>query len=407
MSKLYIQQRGDKWQYSFDVAKVNGKRKRITKCGFPTKSAANKAGTKALSDYLHTGVYYEPSNLSFSDFIDSWMIEYCKINLKEVTQQNYEKRIRLYLKPALGMYKISMLSPSVLQNFLNQKALERFSRNSLVSLKGILSGCLNFAVNRGLIASNPMQSVKLPSTRNENLHLRSKPNVYLNPDEIEQIFKRFPEGTTAHLPIMLGYKCGLRIGEVFGLTWDDIDFANNTIKVERQVQWDNDRQLWYFSSPKYNSRRVIDIDVELADLLKRTKQKQDKARAYYEECYHRYYTDELDRITEEKQGREIFFVTIREDGSYTQPRIMQHASAVIHQSLGYKNFTFHSLRHTHATMLAEANLSLKYIQHRLGHKKLKLTVCTYQHLTEQMKISNKILLDTLFKCNEVKKNEDK
>ena len=59
-------------------------------------------------------------------------------------------------------------------------------------------------------------------------------------------------------------------------------------------------------------------------------------------------------------------VTVRSDGSYIQPRVMQHCSYVVHKELGHPAFDFHTLRHTHATELEEAGVSSKEIQRRLG-----------------------------------------
>ena len=53
---------------------------------------------------------------------------------------------------------------------------------------------------------------------------------------INKIFERFPKFQSAHLPMQLGYRCGLRLGEAFALTWDDIDFKNRTLNVNKQVQ---------------------------------------------------------------------------------------------------------------------------------------------------------------------------
>ena len=73
--------------------------------------------------------------------------------------------------------------------------------------------------------------------------------------------------------MMLGYKAGLRLGEAFGLTWDDVDFEENMISVNRQVQWDETKKLWYFSKPKYNSYRMIDLDQDCMELLRREREK--------------------------------------------------------------------------------------------------------------------------------------
>ena len=89
-------------------------------------------------------------------------------------------------------------------------------------------------------------------------------------------------------------------------------------------------------------------------------------------------------------------VTVRCDGSYIQPRVMQHCSKVIHQELGCPAFDFHSLRHTHATELEEAGVSSKEIQRRLGHKSEETTRRVYVHATDEMRKQSVEILNTMY-----------
>lgn len=66
----------------------------------------------------------------------------------------------------------------------------------------------------------------------------SKKHVYIPQEAMQKIFERFPEGSSAYIPIMIGYHTGLRLGEIYGLVWEDIDFKNKTLSVNRQVQWE-------------------------------------------------------------------------------------------------------------------------------------------------------------------------
>ena len=75
---------------------------------------------------------------------------------------------------------------------------------------------------------------------------------------------------------------------------------------------------------------------------------------------------------------------------------MQHTSRVIHNELNIKDFDFHSLRHTHATVLLENGAPLKYIQQRLGHKKVDVTINVYQHLTEDLAKQGTNVLNNIF-----------
>ena len=78
---------------------------------------------------------------------------------------------------------------------------------------------------------------------------------------------------------------------------------------------------------------------------------------------------------------------------------MQHTTAIITKKLGIK-FNFHSLRHTHCTMLAENNAPIKYVQQRLGHKNVTVTLQIYQHVSEKMSEEGRIALNNIYDINE-------
>ena len=402
MGKVMTRKRGEFWQYGFESATVDGKRSRIYKGGFKTKAEAMMAGTKAAAEYNEAGLHFTPSEISFHDFLDLWMDTYCKVNLKDVTVVSYKKKIELHIKPELGIYKLKALTPTVMQEFINKKAKKNYSRNTLSVIKGILTGSLRYAVQKDMIRHSPMTNVTLPSPRNEKLKPRTAPHVYIPPNRITEIFERFPEGTSPHLAMMLGYKAGLRLGEAFGATWDDIDFIENTLSVNKQVQWDEKNKVWYFSKPKYNSFRTIDLDEECIKLLKRENDRQVKAKDYYGEFYTNNFVNENRQLNTSGDGEPVSLINIRENGEFIIPRTMQHTSGIIHHKMNYPEFDFHSLRHTHASMLAENDAPPKYLQERLGHKNLEITMRFYLHLTEKMKERGSGVLGKLFPKKEEK-----
>ena len=405
MGMIHARKRGNYWEYSFETASVKRQRKRICKSGFRTKADALAAGTKAQSEYNDAGLYFTPSEISFNDYLDFWMENYCMLNLKDTTIYHYRKRIDSYIRPELGMYKLKALTPLVLQQFINGKAKQRYSRNTLDTLKGILSGSLRYAVKHEMIRYSPMANVTLPSKRNERFKLRTSPHVYIPAHWISKIFERFPEGSSVHIPMMIAYKGGLRLGETFGCSWDDVDFKNNTLRVARQVQWDDTNKTWYISLPKYESVRVIDMDQDFMDLLRREKVRQKKSEVNYDEYYTRHYINEDNQLNTNGDGKEIRLIAVRENGTFVNPRCMQHTSGVIHHELGYEDFDFHSFRHTHASMLAENDVPAKYLQLRLGHQNLEVTMRYYWHLTERMQEKGSDILQKMFVSND-KESED-
>lgn len=146
MGELRVEKRGSKWQYRFEIAKSDGKRKRISKSGFKTKAEAVEAGTRAKAEYDSAGTIITNSEISVHDYLQVWLEQYCKTNLKSTTYEGYKKKIRLYIDPEIGKYKLSSISPSILQEFINKKFNEGFSRNTLASIKGILTNSFRYAV---------------------------------------------------------------------------------------------------------------------------------------------------------------------------------------------------------------------------------------------------------------------
>ena len=405
MSNVRTRKRGKYWEYEFDAAKVAGKRNRISKSGYKTKAEAVAAGAAAMAEYNSSGIKFIPSEMSYADFLDYWIESYCLITLKKTTLDNYKKRIKAHIKPSLGAYKLTSLTTAGLQKFINSKIEAQYSLNTLSVLRGILTGSLQYAVRQNLLKNNPAREIRIPTERStESLQLRSAPHRYLPPDVIEKIFERFPEKHPSHIPLMLGYRCGLRLGEAFAITWDCVDLEKGQIYINKQVQWNPAEQWWFFTNPKFNSFRTIDLDNTLLELLKRERKRQDKDRAYYEDMYTVYYENDVRGLVTSPDKASsvtpIELMLVRQDGSYIQARTMQHASSVIHYELGVKDFTFHSLRHTHATMLAEAGMPQKYTQQRLGHKDISVTLKYYTHLTDKMSEIGGKILESMFADND-------
>ena len=223
---------------------------------------------------------------------------------------------------------------------------------------------------------------------------------YVIPEQMNRLLDRIPEGTASYLPLLIGYKCGLRLGEAFGLTWEDIDFQAKTLTVNQQVlRRGPDRiagtpSYWYVTKPKYNSVRTIELSQDVVDALLRERECQEKAKPIYDDLYTTLYKDENGHINTVGNGEELHLVMVHEDGSMIYSWTTNHISQVAVKELGFEKFDYHSLRHTHATILAEKGANPKYVQHRLGHKNIQVTMQIYQHLTKEMSANDAQLLDT-------------
>lgn len=397
MGEVTARKRGKKWEWRFEIAPTNGKRNQASKGGFLTKKEALESGHLAKAEYDKTGITFKPSEMSYSDFLDKWIIEYGKLELDDDTIVGYKKLIRLHIKPSLGKYRLNSLTHEVIQNFIKTKFNEGFSRNTLSVMKSIINGSLSYAVAPlKYLNFNPAVSVKLPSKKaTPDTPTRTKQRIIIPNDKIELFFNRFPEGTTAHIPLCFGYYCGMRQGEAFAVDIDnDVDFENGVLHLRHQLQFIND--FWTLKPPKYDSIRDIDLNAKMIQVLKNEKERQDKNKEKYGEYYKQLKVNDKGQLNY-IEGQNIRLATMRENGEFLSPRIMQHVGRVIHYEKGieYKEYDFHSLRHKHTTFLLSNGADLKYVQVRLGHKSIKVTLEIYYQLTEQIRENNQKFIEML------------
>lgn len=124
MSNVTIQKRGKYYQYKFETAKIDGKRKFSSKSGFRTKAEAEKEGIKAYNEYMNTGHDFTPSDMSYSDLLDYWLEKHCYINLKYHTIEAYSSIIKNHIKPNIGHFRISQITRSTLQELTYDQFVE-------------------------------------------------------------------------------------------------------------------------------------------------------------------------------------------------------------------------------------------------------------------------------------------
>lgn len=376
-----VRKKNGKWYYSFEVGRENGKRKRIERAGGSTKKEALESLRKAIIEFESAGSVFTESDMSVSDYLDYWFKEYVLINCKPNTQKSYEQLIRNHIKKALGIYKLKQVTSARLQELINLKYRNGFSKNYLSNLYGVLSGSFRMAVNPyELIKVNPMIHVYLPKY---DTRLINNPDdlKIITIDDYSRIIERFPYGSNFYTPLQIAFHTGMRAAEVMSLTWDCIDLEKGSIKVEK-ILYRNDLGVWVFSSPKTaSSIRTIYIGKTLINLLKKHHKSQLENKLKYGIHY---------------KKSDFDFVCLKENGELLTTDSLKYLSRVVNYELGI-NFKFHSLRHTHATMLLESGANIKEIQDRLGHSKLATTMDTYSHVTEKMKKESVDIFETIIK----------
>lgn len=408
MSNVTIQKRGNFYQYKFEIAKVDGKRKFLSKSGFKTKSEAEKEGVIAYNDYLNTGNSFSASDMSYSDFLDYWLENYCYINLKYHTIEGYSNIIKNHIKPNIGYFRLSQITRATLQEFINKIYINKsFSKNFLNNIKKVIKGSFTYAYETDFIKINPAIGLKLPKY---DIPPKDPAHIFTN-EEINLILDRFKNNHCVYYAFLTAYCTGLRVAEVFALTWDDIDFYNNTISINKNILKKNQAggtkqrhisgnstTVWYFGTCKTEtSYRTIPIGDTLINALKEYKREQEEHRKNYGDTYMKHYKKTVINPYNNKQEikiinahaeidvalPEVKLVFLKNNGVFEGTDSCKYPFKVIHYELGI-SCRFHDFRDTHATRLIEAGSDIKAVSKRLGHRNIDTTYDIYVRVTEKM-----------------------
>ena len=405
-----VRKRGKVYEYRIEIASIDGIRKWITKSGFKTKQEALQMGAIAYNDYYKVGKVHRNKDMSYSDYLDYWVDTYCNFNLKYSTIVTYLNIIKLYLKPRLGHYKLSAIDSQMLQEFINDLYLEK--NLSKWYLKGILKtikGSLKYACYTvNFINDNPAERVHIPRYE----VVTGDPAHIFTQEEIERILNRFKDNHSIYYAFLTAYYTGMRVSEVYALTWDCVDFEKKTITVNKNIIKKNkfgkpkkytiskghSTEIWFYGTCKNpQSNRTISIGDTLVKALKEFKKEQEEYKKYYSDSYLKHYEKKV--INEYTKRPEIKIVSapaelelnlkeaelvfVKPNGQYRGTESTRHAFKIINYELGIP-CRFHDFRDTHATRLIEQGADIKAVSKRLGHSTIQTTYNIYVRVTNKM-----------------------
>jgi len=384
MSKINVRKRGTYYEYRVEIARVDNIRKWMSKSGFRTKQEALEAGAQAYNEYINAGVPFKQCNMSYSDYLSYWLENYCKNNLKYNTIQTYTIIINKYLKNSIGKYKLSTITSVALNSFITDLVNKyNHSRTYYKNILKVIKGSFRDACNLyGFIKYNPALTLRLPKMDqldNDIKHLYTQ-------EEIDLIINRFKEDSTFIASFLTSCYTGMRTGEVFALTWDDIDLDNGIINITHSV-YDKPKDYdgrWYLGSTKtISGTRTIYISKTLLTALKNFKQRQDKLKEIFGKDYKYYHLENIHnncgkiidrRIVLNKENEEVInLVFTRDDGTYVGTDITKYPFKIIHNELGIKKCRFYDLRGSYATKVLNNGIDIKDVANLLGHRNIETT----------------------------------
>ena len=343
----------------------NGKKKRVKKQGFRTKKEAEIFATETLTKRNHGYIAPTNTNILFRDFITQWFNDYKSLSIGINTRTNYLSRINTHIIPKLGHYKLTEITNNIIQNFYNDLInRENMNPSSAKKILETLNNCFKYAQKNKLIYTVPTEIETIKSTKKE---------IEFWTEEELKFFLKEIEDTYLYTPILIAAMTGVRVGELCGIRWCDIDLENGYININNQVIQDKiSKQLILSSILKTStSKRSISIPKILID--------------------------NLELIRRQVSPTENDFVILSRQNTMCNPRnISMEFTKKVAKYPDIKQISIHSLRHTHATLLIFNGENIKVISDRLGHKDISITLNTYTHIMEGMKKDTAKLLDNIF-----------
>lgn len=318
--------------------------------------------------------------LTVSDWFYSWLFDYRKQDLKPKSFQRYHGIYKNYIENTdFGNIKLNDLRTTHLQRHYKKLLNNGATPTTIRQINTNLKTCLNEAERQGYIQKNWCKLVTLPK-KEDNKEVK-----VLTKREQEKFLEAI-KGHELELLYIVALGTGLRIGEILGLKWSDIDFKNNELHVNRSLQkaaiYEGDKIARYEvqeTTPKTkNSLRTIPVPQNIIKKLRAHKKEQNELILLLQEEY-----DNKNYVFCNKLGKPI------ED-----KRPGRNLKTIL-TSIGIEPIKFHALRHTYATRLFEAGIPPKTVQHLMGHSDIETTMNIYTHVMKEQK------LEAVDKLNEI------
>ena len=295
--------------------------------------------------------------LTLKEIGDLWL-QSKKLNVKESSYCNYKRNLEDHIYPVIGDLKYSLITKQQLNDFVEYLMVSGrkdgkggLSKGTVKDIVTLLKSVSKFAYQEyGL--QNVCEGFKASKIKKNEIQVlsnieRKKLETYL-----------LSNVNLSNICTLLSLYTGLRIGEVCGLKWEDIDFKKGCISVNKTVErisLGNGKTKVVVGDPKTESSiRKVYVPTFIIELLK-----------------------------DHKKSSELFVLSGKLRP--TEPRTLQYRFEKVLKKAGIRKMTFHSLRHTYATLCIEKGMDIKTLSELLGHSDVKTTLNTYVHSSDKLK----------------------
>lgn len=384
-SKGRILQKGESvrsdGRYVYRYTDIDGKRKAVYHQTLNGLRLLEKQIQKDIND----GIGYKDSEITFNDYFQKYMK--LKSNLAASTQRSYMNSWKLYIQNSrFGSMKLKDITKSdviLLLRYIEEKGLKKSSIDVIIA--GILSPCFNLAVDDNIIRNNPCKGCRKALSGED-----SKPREALTIDQQHRflIYAQNSKYAMWYPMFVFMIETAVRIGELCGLTWNDVDFKNGFVHIDHQLQFNKGDDGVYdchIYPPKSKSGvRNVPLSQRAKEALLEQKEIQFESNR---------------RTTKEVDGYKDFVFSNRTGGILSSKNIGSLMTRLVNDynfdaqkmglDVGLPHITPHTLRHTGCSRMAEAGIDPRTLQSILGHSTIKMTMEIYNHVTDD-RLTNEI-----------------
>lgn len=370
-----IEKRGDSYRLVCVVGyNLQGrpiKKSKTVHCG---KKEAKIELAKFVAD-VQKGMYVEGKSLKFTDFVEIWKRDYGSKELAPSTYKRYLGILESRIIPFFGHFRVDKIKPTDIMQFYDllskdtqivrrknnngKKTGKPLSPKTILEHHRLLRAMLQKAVYWQMIVSNPAERVQAPKTK--------KPKRKYYDDEqskalISGLMELTEEQFKYKVAIILTIFTGVRLGELMGLEWDDINFREGIVSINRSSQYLADKGVFTKVPKTESSIRDVAIPDFVVSLLEEYKCWYDEQKYQYGELW-----IDSNRLFVQADGRPMHPSTI---SKWFEKFVAQ---------IGLPVINFHGLRHTNATLLIAQNIDVSVVAARLGHAQITTTLNFYVH----------------------------
>lgn len=365
-----IRKRGrDSWEVAFRAGTdpTTGEPVRVGETVRGSHVDAERRLTAMLREHDVTGIVPDRSE-TVASFSKTWL-DHVAHRVKSNTLKRYRELLLVHVAPAIGPVRMTEVRATHVQQVID-RVLDVRSPRTAVNVYRVLSEMFGEAVRWGVIATNPAAGVRPPRAPRPKLHI---PDQQTCGAILHRVRGRQVEG-----PVVLAIGTGMRLGEILGAQWKDVDLERKVLRVASTLSYAGSE--FTFTAPKTSrARRSVDLPKFVAAFLRRYRKEQSERKMAFRDVW-----SEHDVVFDNGIGQPLSPWTVSADFR----RVVAE--------LGLPRTRFHDLRHAHATQLLSAGVHVKAVSERLGHSSTSFTMDTYSAVIPSMGRTAADAADQLF-----------